>query len=108
MLKAAPRHIADENFGDLQIVMNIRDNLDQTYYDDGVEGHIRAELQHGKLNITLTDVPADSFKIYTMEAITAVTVNGESRAFRMDEGCCLLSMITPRLTRSRGVICCRQ
>ena len=87
MLKTAPRHIADENFADLQIVMNIRDTLEQTYYDDGVEGRIRATLEGGKLNITLTDVPADRFKIYAAEEITSVTVNGESRAFRMEDGC---------------------
>ena len=87
MLKKAPRHIADENFADLQLVMNIRDNLDQVYYDDGVEGHIRAVLKNGVLDITLTDIPADSFTVYAAEAITSVTVNGETRPFRMEEGC---------------------
>ena len=90
MLKTAPRHIADENFTDLQLVINIRDILDQTYYDDGVEGHIRATLKNGVLSITLTDVPAENFKIYAAEALTSVTVNGETRAFRMDDGCCLV------------------
>ena len=87
MLKKAPRHIADENFTDLQLVMNIRDTLDQTYYDDGVEGHIRATLANGTLSITLTDIPGDSFRIYATEEITSVIVNGESRAFRTEAGC---------------------
>ena len=90
MLKTAPRHIADENFADLQLVMNIRDTLDQVYYDDGVEGRIRAAMHDGALDITLTDIPADSFKIYAAEEITSVTVNGESKSFHLAEGCCLV------------------
>jgi alpha-glucosidase (family GH31 glycosyl hydrolase) len=90
MLKTPPRHIADENFADLQLVMNIRDNLDQLYYDDGVEGHIRASLENGTLTITLTDVPAESFKIYTVEEISSVIINGNDKPFQKEQGCCLV------------------
>ena len=90
MLKKAPGHIADENFSGLELVINIRDILEAVYYDDGIEGQIRAVLNDGMLAITLTDVPAESFRVYAAEEITSVTVNGESRRFRTEDGCFLV------------------
>jgi len=90
MLQEAPKHIAEENFTGLELVIHIRDSMEQTYYDDGVEGHFRAVLKDSTLEITIKDIPAESFRVYTAENITAVSVNGESRSFRMEEDCCLV------------------
>ena len=87
MLQTAPRHISDNNFEDLELVISITDTLDQTYYDDGTEGHIRANLKDGLLEISITDIPAKSFRIYSTKAITAVTINGQLRSLRKEAHC---------------------
>ena len=89
MLQTAPKHISDDNFENLELILNIVDALEQTYYDDGVEGHIRATLKDGVLDILLKDIPAEKFRIYTPESITAIFVNGESKPFRKEETCYL-------------------
>jgi alpha-D-xyloside xylohydrolase len=89
MLQSAPKHISDDNFGNLELVINIADHLEQTYYDDGVEGRIQATLQDGILNITLQDIPAESFRIYAAEEISAITLNGESKTFHRENTCYL-------------------
>lgn len=85
MLQSAPKHISDDNFESLELVINIVDKLDQTYCDDGVEGHIRAVLRDGILDITLQDIPAEKFRIYTPDEISAVTVNGNAIAFHKED-----------------------
>lgn len=84
MLKTAPKHISDDNFEHLELVINIADNLDQTYFDDGVEGTFRATLKDGVLDMTLKDIPAETFRIYAPEEITAVFINGTSKPFRRE------------------------
>ena len=90
MLQTAPKHISDDNFNNLELVLNITDRLEQTCYDDGVEGSILAVLKNGVLSISLQDIPAERFRIYAPEEITAVSVNGEARTFRKDETCYLV------------------
>jgi len=87
MLQTAPKHIPDDNFEKLELVLNIVDKLEQAYYDDGVEGHIHAVLKNGMLNITLKDIPAETFRIWAAADITGITVNGESRNFHKDGDC---------------------
>ena len=87
MLKTAPRHIGEDNFADLELVINIRDTINQTYYDDGVEGTFSAVLKNGLLEIITKDIPAESFRIYAAEEITAVSVNKEPRNFRKGNCC---------------------
>ena len=87
MLKTAPRHIEDNNFEHLELVLNIVDEMEQTYFDDGVEGSFRATLKDGKLDITVRDIPAEIFRIYAPEEITAVIVNGEPKPFRNEGNC---------------------
>jgi len=84
MLKTAPRHIEDNNFEHLELVLNIVDEKEQTYFDDGVEGTFQAALKDGKLDITVKDIPAEIFRIYAPEEITAVIVNGEPKPFRRE------------------------
>ena len=90
MLQTAPKHISDDNFDNLELVLNITDRMEQTCYDDGVEGSILAILKNGVLSISLQDIPAERFRIYAPEEITAVSVNGEARSFRKDETCYLI------------------
>ena len=78
-LKAVPMHIADENFRDLELVINITDSIEQDYFDDGVEGKFTAALRDGVLTIDLKDIPAQHFRIYTDKDISEVMVNGEAR-----------------------------
>lgn len=78
MVESAPRHIGDENFRDLTLVMNLTDRLEQVYYDDNVEGVCRAELSGGKLTVTLKNIPAKKFKIYSSQKIIRADVNEES------------------------------
>ena len=89
MLKTAPDHIADENFAGLELVIHIADQLDQPYYDDGVEGRVTASLEEGTLTIRLEDVPADRFRIYSPRPVRRVFVNGVERPLRTGDGCVL-------------------
>ena len=84
MLKTPPLHIADENFRDLELVVNIVDAMEQAYYDDGVEGMFQAALREGVLDITVTDIPAVSFRIYAAGELKQVFVNGAPRSFRRE------------------------
>lgn len=79
-LKKVPEHISGENFQGLEIVMNITGTIDQDYFDDGVEGKFHATVQDGTLEITLRDIPAESFKIYADTEISKVIVNGQARS----------------------------
>ena len=90
MLKTAPKHISDDNFEHLELVINIADNLEQTYFDDGVERTFRAGLRDGILDIALQEIPAETFRIYAPEEITAVFVNGKTKAFRKEGSCYLV------------------
>ncbi|MGM9589675.1 MAG: TIM-barrel domain-containing protein [Faecousia sp.] len=87
MLKEAPLHIPEENFRDLELLVNIGSAMEQPYYDDGVEGLFRASLEDGVLNMTVQDIPAVSFRIYAATEITRVMVNGEAKEFHREEGC---------------------
>ncbi len=87
MLQTAPLHIDDENFRDLELVMNITDSMEQPFYDDGVEGLLRATLREGLLEITLRDIPASRFRIYAPGNISRITLNGEPREFYKDGNC---------------------
>ena len=79
-LKKVPEHISEENFQGLEIVMNITGTIDQDYFDDGVEGKFHATVKDGTLEITLRDIPAESFKIYADTEISKVIVNGQARS----------------------------
>ena len=89
MLKTAPMHIADRNFEDLELIVNIADTMEQAYYDDGVEGSFRAILKDGVLTMDITDIPATAFRIYAASTVSRIIVNGEERAFRKEENCYL-------------------
>ena len=84
MLQTAPKHISDDNFENLELVINITGELEQTYYDDGIEGHIRATLTDNVLEITLKDIPAEKFRIYAAKEVTAITINGDAKTFRKE------------------------
>lgn len=90
MLKTAPKHIEDNNFDHLELVINIVDSFEQPYFDDGVEGTFHAGLCDGILDISLQEIPAETFRIYAPEEITAVIVNGEEKAFRKKGSCYLV------------------
>ena len=90
LLTESVRHVPEENFRDLEILMNITEQIEQPYYDDGLEGIFRAQLREGHLEITLESVPAVRFKVYTPEEVTRVTVNGQLRTFVREEGCYLV------------------
>jgi len=84
MLKKAPDHIGDENFKDLVLIMNLKDTLEQRYFDDGVEGLCRAELTEGSLTVTTKDIPTAELRIYAAEEIREATINGTVRPVRRD------------------------
>ena len=90
MLKTAPKHIDDQNFDRLELLLNIVDSFEQPYFDDGMEGTFRAGLRDGILDISLQEIPAEIFRIYAPEEITAVFVNGETKAFRKEGSCYLV------------------
>ncbi len=85
MLKEAPLHIADENFRELELVVNITGVTEQAYYDDGAEGLFRAVLKDGVLDITTQDIPVRCFHVFAPGEIIRVTVNGENRDFQKKE-----------------------
>lgn len=76
-LKQVPDHIPEGNFTGLELVMNITDSIDQAYYDDGVEGRLRARVSGGVLTVTAERIPVERLRIYAPEQITTATVNGE-------------------------------
>ena len=90
MLQTAPDHIADENFTDLELVLHITDELDRPYFDDGVEGRLRATLKDGILSLEVKDIPAAAFRIYAPEEITAATVNGAPHPLHKEQNCFLI------------------
>ena len=89
-LKMHTPNIADENFRELELVVNITDFLEQRYFDDGVDGLFRAGLREGALEIQVTDIPFKRLRIYANEEIRSVTVNGEIRVFRQEGNCYLV------------------
>ena len=89
MLKTAPMHIADRNFEDLELIVNIADTMEQAYYDDGVEGCFRASVKDGVLTMDITDIPATAFRVYSASTVSRIIVNGEERSFRKEENCYL-------------------
>jgi hypothetical protein len=89
MLAEAPEHITDETFKDLTLVMNVTDQLCQNYYDDGISGKCMACLKDGVLSITLEDIPAAAFRVYTGTEVQKVIVNGEEKSFAMDGQICV-------------------
>lgn len=64
----------DEKFRDLHIYMNISSSISAVYYDDGYEGHVRANVKEGRLQIT-TGIPVKKFIVYTTEELSDVTCN---------------------------------
>lgn len=78
MLENPPRHIADENFHDLTLVMNLTDKMEQPYFDDDVQVLCRAELMDGKLTVTLDNIPAKKLCIHTPQEIREAVVDGKS------------------------------
>ena len=84
MLPAAPDHIAEENFRDLELVLNITDTIQQPYYDDGVEGLFRATLRDGLLDIDTENIPAVRFRIYAGKPVSRIRINGTERSFSLD------------------------
>ena len=91
MLQIAPDHIADENFRDLVLVMNLKDRMEQAYYDDGVSGLCTANLADGMLNVTLQNIPAVKMQIYAWEDIHAATVNGQNRTVTKEGNCFIIA-----------------
>lgn len=87
MLPTAPKHIGEDNFTSLELVINITDDMEQTYYDDGIEGSFRAALNNGKLEITAKDIPAERFRIYAPEPVTQVYFNGDACEIHNDGSC---------------------
>lgn len=90
MLKSAPLHIGEENFRELELVVNITDSMEQDYFDDGVEGKFQAVLRDGCLDLTVQDIPVECFRVYAPVEISRVTVNTESQVFRKEGGCILI------------------
>lgn len=90
MLKEAPLHIEDKNFEDLELVVNIVSTMDQTYFDDDVEGIFRACLKDGVLELTTENIPVAAFRIYAAENVGQVFVNGEERDFHQNGNCMII------------------
>jgi alpha-D-xyloside xylohydrolase len=90
MLSVAPDHIADENFQDLTIVMNLKDHLEQAYYDDDVSGLCVAHLKDGILNVMLKDIPAVKLVVYAEEEIHTAVMNGMGKTITKSENCYII------------------
>ena len=84
LLQEIPRHIRDENFRDLILVMNLTGKLCQDYYDDGICGSCCAELENDILTVNLTDIPAASFRVYAASPIHQAVVNGIVKTVSFD------------------------
>ena len=77
LLKEAPMHIADTQFTDIEVVMNLTDTMSQAYYDDGIDGRITACLAEDCVEITLERVQVATIKIYTDRCLRGAVVNGQ-------------------------------
>jgi len=89
-LPQAPDHISDGNFRGLELMMNITNSFEQAYYDDGVEGSCKVSLADGVLEITLEDIPAEQFRVYSASPIESAIVNGQIRSVRQDGNCYII------------------
>lgn len=76
MLEEAPMHIAEENFKGLSVLLNLSGEMEQNYYDDGVEGKFKAVLAADVLEIETEGMDIEKITAYlTAEPVRAV-VNG--------------------------------
>lgn len=75
-LAEAPMHIADENFHNLVIWMNVCDGFTQPYYDEGVAGGITAKLTGSALEVETNGMDVDALMVSASAAIVTAKVNG--------------------------------
>lgn len=76
MLKEAPMHIADENFTGLKVLLNLTDEMEQNYYDDGVEGKFKAVLAANVLEIETEGMEIAEITAYLPTEPVRAVVNG--------------------------------
>lgn len=76
MLEEAPMHITDENFAGLMVLLNLTDEMEQNYYDDGVEGKFRARLVSNVLEIETDGMEIEKIKAYLPSEPVRAIVNG--------------------------------
>ena len=69
-------HIADENFYNLVIWMNVCDGFTQPYYDEGVAGGITAKLTGSALEVETNGMDVDALMVSAPAAIVTAKVNG--------------------------------
>lgn len=76
MLEEAPMHIAKENFAGLTVLLNLADEMEQNYYDDGVEGKLKAVLTEDALVIETEGMDIGKIVAYLPSEPVRAAVNG--------------------------------
>ena len=75
-LAEAPMHIADENFRDLVVWMNVDKGFAQAYYDEGVAGGITAKRTGSALEVEVDGMDVQALMVSAPTAIVTAKVNG--------------------------------
>lgn len=76
VLAEAPDHIAEENFENLTVILNLAGTLKQSYYDDGIEGGLEAAMEDGTLNVVSKGMDIAGITAYLPEPPKRAVVNG--------------------------------
>ena len=85
MLSEAPNHIAESNFTSLRVWINLGGQMEQTYYDDGVEGCLCANLQGDTLQVGIRQMDISEIYVYTEQTPKTVIVNGKEVPFEAND-----------------------
>ena len=64
-------HIEDRNFTGYDLVLNLTDGLEKTFYDDSFEGYVKAEIRDGRVYVR-TNLPAEGIEVLSDKPFTEV------------------------------------
>lgn len=71
VFRDASMHIEDRNFTGYDLVLNLTDGLEKTFYDDGFEGYVKAEIRDGRVYVR-TNLPAEGIEVLSDKPFTEV------------------------------------
>ena len=75
MLQEAPMHIENRNFEKLVVILNLQEELETHYYDDGVCGKLFTKIVNETLIIESAKMKIELFEVYSEKEIHNCVVN---------------------------------
>ena len=83
MFAKAPMHIEDKRFEGLTICMNLKDELEADYYDDGVCGTLHAAIRENQMIAETSGMMIEAFEVYSEKEIRSCVIDG--KAWKIEE-----------------------